>query len=242
MGPNWTLKTLAVSTCCLLAVAQESVFTKASNDSLLWGPYKPNLYFGVRPRIPKSISTGLLWTRVEDYTSVQNNVRHTCEQHEGMAGYGWDVYDPRTGGVQTVHDSGNGLDLETSFVKFDQGRGGWGARIKGTPREESDGSPGGSPDMKTAVWFTISVEGIGIVEPNGAEAAEDLGYEGDVVFQGQTGDLGDFSITISEAEGVVHPTHAHPSYQQKPLDHTLVHSLQVSNEAIWQTKGKPSRR
>lgn len=47
---------------------------KASNDSLLWGPYRPNLYFGVRPRIPKSLMTGLLWTRVEDYQSIQNSM------------------------------------------------------------------------------------------------------------------------------------------------------------------------
>lgn len=45
---------------------------KASNDSLLWGPYRPNLYFGVRPRIPKSLLTGLLWARVEDFQSVQH--------------------------------------------------------------------------------------------------------------------------------------------------------------------------
>ncbi len=46
---------------------------KASNASLLWGPYRPNLYFGVRPRIPKSLLTGLLWARVEDFQSVQNS-------------------------------------------------------------------------------------------------------------------------------------------------------------------------
>jgi mannosyl-oligosaccharide glucosidase len=53
--------------------AQVAEIEKASNDSLLWGPYRPNLYFGVRPRIPKSLMGGLLWTRVEDYQSVQNS-------------------------------------------------------------------------------------------------------------------------------------------------------------------------
>ena len=46
---------------------------KASNESLLWGPYRPNLYFGVKPRIPKSLSTGLLWGRVDDYQSFQQS-------------------------------------------------------------------------------------------------------------------------------------------------------------------------
>ena len=47
---------------------------KASNESLLWGPYRPNLYFGVKPRIPKSLSTGLLWGRVDDYQSFQQSM------------------------------------------------------------------------------------------------------------------------------------------------------------------------
>lgn len=47
---------------------------RASNESLLWGPYRPNLYFGVRPRLPKSLSTGLLWSMVEDFQSVQSSM------------------------------------------------------------------------------------------------------------------------------------------------------------------------
>ena len=46
---------------------------KLSNDSLLWGPYRPNLYFGVKPRIPKSLLTGLLWAKVDDYQTVQDS-------------------------------------------------------------------------------------------------------------------------------------------------------------------------
>lgn len=56
-----------------LTGAQVAGIEKATNDSLLWGPYRPNLYFGVRPRIPKSLMGGLMWTRVEDYSSVQNS-------------------------------------------------------------------------------------------------------------------------------------------------------------------------
>ncbi len=47
--------------------------SKLSNDSLLWGPYRPNLYFGVRPRIPKSLTTGLLWAKVDNFQGVQNS-------------------------------------------------------------------------------------------------------------------------------------------------------------------------
>jgi mannosyl-oligosaccharide glucosidase len=46
---------------------------KANNQSLLWGPYKPNLYFGVQPRIPKSFAGGLLWAKVDDYATAQSS-------------------------------------------------------------------------------------------------------------------------------------------------------------------------
>lgn len=226
----------------LLASSEEtSVFTKSSNDTLLWGPYRPNLYFGIRPRIPKSLATGLLWARVESFEDVQQTIRFTCEQHEGMAGYGWDAYDPRTGGVQTIHDKGNGIDVETSFVKFDEGRGGWGARIKGTIREDAGpglGSQNGVIEgLKTSVWFTVGVEGLGGLEVEDAAAGEELGFDGNVVISGQTNDLGDFKLTISEPDGNQHPQHNHPSYHVKPLDHTFVHSVQLPDEALWQGKG-----
>lgn len=47
---------------------------KVSNESLLWGPYRPNLYFGVRPRIPKSLMTGLIWAKVDGFQGVQNSM------------------------------------------------------------------------------------------------------------------------------------------------------------------------
>ena len=46
---------------------------KANNQSLLWGPYKPNLYFGVRPRIPGSMFAGLMWANVDTYDGIQNS-------------------------------------------------------------------------------------------------------------------------------------------------------------------------
>ena len=50
-----------------------NAITSASNASLLWGPYRSNLYFGVRPRLPKSLLTGLLWANVDDYQSFQGS-------------------------------------------------------------------------------------------------------------------------------------------------------------------------
>jgi mannosyl-oligosaccharide glucosidase len=37
--------------------------------SLLWGPYRPNLYMGIRPRIPDSLIAGLMWGTSEEMES-----------------------------------------------------------------------------------------------------------------------------------------------------------------------------
>jgi mannosyl-oligosaccharide glucosidase len=72
-GTLWKGLTCLLALYIPLASAQVAEVEKATNASLLWGPYRPNLYFGVRPRIPKSLMGGLMWTRVEDYQSVQHS-------------------------------------------------------------------------------------------------------------------------------------------------------------------------
>lgn len=47
---------------------------RAQNNSLLWGAYRPNLYFGVRPRIPKSFMGGLMWAKVDEFQEVQHSI------------------------------------------------------------------------------------------------------------------------------------------------------------------------
>lgn len=46
---------------------------RMNNDSLLWGPYRPNLYFGVRPRQPHSLMTGLMWSNVDTYNGPRDS-------------------------------------------------------------------------------------------------------------------------------------------------------------------------
>ena len=72
-------KTFTLAFLALGLVGAESDHTVLSNEverlnnqSLLWGPYKPNLYFGVRPRLADGVWTGLLWSRVEDVSDIQN--------------------------------------------------------------------------------------------------------------------------------------------------------------------------
>lgn len=57
----------------LLPLAQTAFAHQSTNDSdssLLWGTYRPNLYFGLRPRVPQSLMTGLMWFGTQDYRSV----------------------------------------------------------------------------------------------------------------------------------------------------------------------------
>lgn len=72
------LRLLALCACGqLAATADASTLSKdiraASDQSLLWGPYRPNVYFGVRPRLPKSLITSLIWSKVDDYAQAQDS-------------------------------------------------------------------------------------------------------------------------------------------------------------------------
>jgi mannosyl-oligosaccharide glucosidase len=68
---------LASAAAASTAVVGESILHseigRQNNQSLLWGPYRPNLYFGVRPRIPKSLMTGLMWGKIETYNDFQDS-------------------------------------------------------------------------------------------------------------------------------------------------------------------------
>lgn len=59
------------------AVLQQEL-ARASNQSLLWGPYNPGLYFGLRPRIPNSFRAALMWTSVDEFADFQNGAMGLC--------------------------------------------------------------------------------------------------------------------------------------------------------------------
>lgn len=164
-------------------------------------------------------------------TLLQLDFRHTCEQHEGMHGYGWDEYDVRYGGRQTIHDAGNSIDITTEFVKISGGEhgGSWGVRIKGTPREDA-------PErLMTTMIFYAAMDGFGSLGVK--NEPDEMGIEGSVNLEGSSGELGGFTVEVTEGpESNRHPGPSHQSYTAKPLDRTMVASLQVSSEQLWQAK------
>ena len=56
---------LLISLATLAAAQSPNV-----SESLLWGVYRPNLYFGMRPQVPQSLMTGLIWFGTHDLQSI----------------------------------------------------------------------------------------------------------------------------------------------------------------------------
>ena len=222
----WILLALLLSRHCEAQAEQQLLGSPLpTNDTSLW-VCRPNLYFGVRPRIPRSLLTGLIWGNMDSYATVQSSFRHTCEQNEGMEGYGWDEYDAQNGGRQTIHDTGNKLDLTIDFVKVPGPSGGsWAARIKGTPREDAPAN------IVTTVIFYAAMEGLGQL---GFE--DDLDQKGTVSLGGESSELGAFTIDVTPGPDNTLPYKTHKSWDNRPLDQTLVTSQVVPPEVVWAGK------
>lgn len=62
---------------------------RQNNQSLFWGPYKSNLYFGVRPRTPDALWTGLMWGKVDDFRDIQNGMREAGRRGSFMTNFWW---------------------------------------------------------------------------------------------------------------------------------------------------------
>ncbi|XP_077427821.1 mannosyl-oligosaccharide glucosidase [Vanacampus margaritifer] len=78
-----------------------------------WGSYRPQVYFGMKTRSPRSIVTGMMW--MSQFSDMDMNLRHTCEQDDRLQGYGWLMHDGLTFGVQEIRE--NNFTLTTEFVK-----------------------------------------------------------------------------------------------------------------------------
>lgn len=147
-----------------------------------------------------------------------------------MHGYGWDEYDARIGGVQSIHDKGNNIDLTTTFVKIPGGNhgGSWAARIKG---ELLDGAP---KNTRTMLFYYIAQDGQGelAVEGDGTQ----YGFEDDVTLKGSSTALGDYKLLITKGTGE-HPSTDHKFLEDRHGDTTIVSSAEVPADLTWQ--GKP---
>ncbi|KAK9480490.1 glycoside hydrolase [Lipomyces japonicus] len=229
----------AVTACCADDFADDTIeldkiddsvkallqeHARSSNSSLKWGPYRPNLYFGVRPRgFPDSFLSGLIWYNVDDYSRV-NQMRHSCEQGDDIKGFNWEIYDPRIGGRQVIHDSTHNVDITTEFVKDGPN---WAVRVKGVPT--------GGPDTHTAIVFYYGVGGLSSSKRLNQYSTK--GYDEDVVLKGYNANLGNFRIKITRGPDTNRgPDEDHVISFSRSPQNTHVTGLTVNPELLWRAQ------
>ncbi|XP_062864317.1 mannosyl-oligosaccharide glucosidase [Trichomycterus rosablanca] len=85
----------------------------AVSPERFWGTYRPQVYFGMKTRSPKSVVTGLMWMR--QFSDGELKLRHTCEQGDHLRSYGWLMHNGLNFGVQEIHD--DDFILTTEYAK-----------------------------------------------------------------------------------------------------------------------------
>lgn len=226
----WTLS--STSAASSVGSEQASVWT--------WGPYRPNLYFGVRPRIPETLLMGLMWSNGNSrnelisskhwrsrhfsfgvlITCISVDLRDTCEQDDGMEGYGWTQYDTRVGGSQTIHDSNLQIDLTTNFFKTSDGLS-WGVRVFGAPR------PGALADLKTALIWHVAVEKAeSLTDQRNLKCSSAEGAMAGTSCTGTVPRLGSFELQLRKAGDA----------ESKGFEDSAIRSVTVPEEKIWKAK------
>lgn len=216
-------------------------YSQLSNDSLLWGPYRSSLYFGIRPRIPRSLLSGLMWFNVDSYDAI-GNLRHVYEQGDNMKKANWVSYDPRTGGRLVVSDQDCHIDVIIDFVKSEDGKS-WGTKIKGVPHK-------GYEKVKTSfVWYSglegeterIDDYGNKVSERNGYLNLDNkknvLGYADNVKLSGISEELGLFELEIGKGpKSNKHPTDVKLLDPELDTSKSHHYSLTVPDDHVWKAR------
>lgn len=212
-------------------------YDQLSLDSLLWGPYRSGNYLGIRPRIPFSLMSGLLWFNVDDERGF-GTLKHRYEQGHNVGKANWIEFDPRSGGRQFISDNDCHIDLTIDFVKSGNGKN-WGVKIKAVPHK-------GFENVKTSfVWYSglegeMMDESTGSMVPSGFikldNEIDKKGYRGVVKLSGFSKDLGTFDLHINDGNQDV--KNKHPKVKNLPIPelnpiYTHHLSLMVPNGNVW---------
>ncbi|KAI0159040.1 glycoside hydrolase family 63 protein [Pestalotiopsis sp. NC0098] len=210
----------AVRRLAVVLIWTLSSTSAASSVGSEQGPYRPNLYFGVRPRIPETLLMGLMWSNGNSRNELISNLRDTCEQDDGMEGYGWTQYDTRVGGSQTIHDSNLQIDLTTKFFKTSDGLS-WGVRVFGAPR------PGAPADLKTALIWHVAVEKAeSLTDQRNLKCSSAEGAMAGTSCTGTVPRLGSFELQLRKAGDA----------ESKGFEDSAIRSVTVPEEKIWKAK------
>lgn len=101
--------------------------------SMYWGSYMPGSYFGLRTRSPETLSAGMMWFS-QKVIHNKIDIRHWCEQWNGVKHFTWVQHDGENFGVQQIDDKE--VFIVTSFIKQVGGKhgGDWTANILFKPK------------------------------------------------------------------------------------------------------------
>lgn len=215
-----------------------SPYEKLSKESLLWGPYRSGYYLGIRPRLPLSLTLGLLWFNADSHTGLQN-IRHEYEQAHNLGRANWVQFDPRFGGRQEIVDKDCHITITIDFVKSENGKN-WGVKVKAVPHK-------GHENIVTSfVWYT-GLEGESVTDKGLAVSGflkldndfNEYGYKDTIELSGFSQDLGLFEMKINDGNQNVKNKHPRPvSFLPKTLNPKLTHhlSLRIPDGNVWRGK------
>lgn len=140
-----------------------------------------------------------------------------------MKSYGWTAYDSRVGGSQVIHDAKLNVDIQTDFVKNEDGSA-WAVRVLGLPRS-------GAEDVgkvKTSIIFHIAHESAVGSFKKSLQCERLDGGKGHIAGAkclGKDPNLGDFEFRVNA----------------DPKDNNImfkaIRSLSVTEDRIWKAKG-----
>lgn len=185
------------------------VVAESVKKALLWGAYRPNLYFGIRPRTPTGPTLGLMWGSVNEGKLDARKFRHVCEQSDKLATYGWQTYDARTGGVEFISDPGNAVNLTLEFVKLPERSEDWSLRISGVPL-------GDAKNWNTTVIIYVGVEEE--INANSSALRCSPSSDGSVRCQG------DYYMALP------------PTVSQGTQSSTVVKNIEVTKDRLWEAE------
>ncbi|KAM3162663.1 Cwh41p [Lachancea thermotolerans] len=200
-------------------------FERSTNQSLLWAPYRSNCYFGVRPRFVNEnpLMMGLMWFDASHAQGI-SSLRHFVEQNDRLEKYGYELYDPRIGGKETIIDRENNLNLTIHFVKSKDGEN-WAVRVSGSPLDSSKLSA-----SSLVVYLSQNGPGGRLESEHGKTSTEKR-----IELKGSAPELGDYEITIEDISG--------QHYKRGPAlgpdidgSKTSHMSLTVPDDQVWKAR------
>lgn len=93
-----------------------------------WGTLNSGHYFGVKLGGPNPIETSLIWFEHAININGGLDVRHLCNQNDGIKSYSWNRHDFYNFGQQSIEDKN--YRIKTSFIKNPDNELEWKARIE----------------------------------------------------------------------------------------------------------------